>query len=85
MYRMISCGAAFLALSLVFCMSNGTALADDFNTCRNVPGDSAIAACSRVLRRNPTDATAYARRGDAHNLRGGYDHAIADYDRALAR
>jgi Flp pilus assembly protein TadD len=60
------------------------ALADDADTCRRATGDDSIAACSRLLARNPKDAGAYYSRGYAYEWRkSDHDHAIADFDQAI--
>jgi tetratricopeptide (TPR) repeat protein len=60
------------------------ALADDADTCRKASGDDSIAACSRLLARNPKDADAYYSRGYAYEWRKGeHDRAIADFDQAI--
>jgi tetratricopeptide (TPR) repeat protein len=60
------------------------ALADDADTCRKASGDDSIAACSRLLARNPKDAGAYYSRGYAYEWRkGDHDRAITDFDQAI--
>jgi tetratricopeptide (TPR) repeat protein len=63
-----------------------SAFADDTETCRNAngPNDDRIAACSRIIERNPNDAVAYYNRGDAYSGKvADVDRAIADLDRAI--
>jgi tetratricopeptide (TPR) repeat protein len=57
--------------------------AEDAGTCRNGSGNEAIAACSRTLKRNTKDASAYYNRGSAFSEKGEYDLAIADFDEAI--
>ena len=72
--------AALLTLSAAL----APALADDADTCRKASGDDSVAACSRVLARNPKDAGAYYSRGYAYEWRkGDHDRAITDFDQAL--
>jgi tetratricopeptide (TPR) repeat protein len=60
------------------------ALADDADTCRKASGDDSIAACSRLLARNPKDAAANYSRGYAYEWRkGDHDRAIANFDQAI--
>src|SRR5579871_4297268 len=61
------------------------ALADDADMCGRARGDDSIAACSRLLARNPRDAGAHYSRGYAYEWRkGDHDSAIADFDQAIA-
>jgi tetratricopeptide (TPR) repeat protein len=78
MYRLTLCAATFLA----FGIAAAPAAADDRDTCAGV-GDDAIAACSRLIGRNPKDAIAYTNRGNAHNYKGEHDRAIADFTEAI--
>jgi Flp pilus assembly protein TadD len=58
--------------------------ADDRSDC--VPGNDseiAIAACSRLVARDPTDATAYHHRGIATQAKGDLDRALADFNKAI--
>jgi tetratricopeptide (TPR) repeat protein len=59
------------------------AAAADAVACARGTGDDVIAACSRVLDRDPGNAAAYNSRGSAYAGRGDYDRAIADFDQAL--
>jgi DNA-binding helix-hairpin-helix protein with protein kinase domain/Tfp pilus assembly protein PilF len=59
------------------------AAADDLGECSKGSGDEAVAACRRVLMRNPEDAAAYYNRGAIYFNNGDYDRAIADYDQAI--
>src|SRR5215469_2846878 len=82
MYRGILCAAplAFIAAALTLAGCD----VDDSYACRNSSGDDAIAACSRVIARNPIDAVAYNNRGFSYaQQKGDYDRAIADYDQAI--
>jgi tetratricopeptide (TPR) repeat protein len=83
MYRALSWVAAAL---LTFGIATASASADD-SACNNALyrtlSDEAIAACSRLIARNPRNAVAYSNRGVAYNVRGDNDRAIADYDQAI--
>jgi tetratricopeptide (TPR) repeat protein len=57
--------------------------ADEGQACRGLNRDEAMAACSRLIARNPIDADAYNNRGLAHSARGEYDRGIIDFDRAI--
>jgi tetratricopeptide (TPR) repeat protein len=59
-----------------------SAAAGDRETCSEL-GDEAIAACGRLINRNPGDAVAYANRGSAYRGKHDYDRAIADLDQAI--
>jgi hypothetical protein len=80
MFRAVLCVAAAL---LTFGIATAPAVADDRATCDKAFGDDAIAACSRLLQRNPNNAIAYSNRGLAYNLKGDYDRAYSDYDQAV--
>jgi tetratricopeptide (TPR) repeat protein len=84
MFRFVLQAATFALLA--FATTLAPALADDAATCRNAgsPGDDRIAACSRIIERNPNDAVAYYNRGDAYSgAVATMDRAIADLDRAI--
>jgi tetratricopeptide (TPR) repeat protein len=91
MYRIIFCTAAAL---LTLSAATGSAAADDREVCHTpLGGGEAIAACSRLIERNPKDADAYRHRGGAYSVKGiidrgdqaraDYTQAIADYSRAI--
>jgi tetratricopeptide (TPR) repeat protein len=71
-----SCAAALLVLSA------GAAAADDAATCKNDYGAEAIAACTRLIERNPNDDAAYVNRADKGG-RDDIDRSIADYGEAI--
>src|SRR5262249_43041574 len=80
MYRVIlSTAAALMAFGIVA----APAMADDRDTCRIAIGDDAIAACNRLIQRNPNDAVAYANGGIAYENKGDHDRAISHYDQAV--
>jgi tetratricopeptide (TPR) repeat protein len=79
MYPVILCAAAALLVAATV----QPATADDRSACETGTGDEAIAACSRLLARNPKFAFAYINRGNAYNDEGDYDRAIADYEQAM--
>jgi tetratricopeptide (TPR) repeat protein len=76
---------AVTGLALICTLVPGMATADDRAMCSSGAGDDAIAACNRLINRNPKDANAYTSRGKAYYYKGDYDRAVADYDRAIAR
>src|SRR5215467_305007 len=80
MYRVLLCMAAAL---LAFDFASAPALADDNETCHKGTGEDSIAACSRLIQRNPRNAVAYNNRGIEYNHKGDYDRAIPDYDQAI--
>jgi tetratricopeptide (TPR) repeat protein len=81
MFRFILCAAAAL---LTLGMATLSAAADDRETCaEGFRRDESIAACSRLLKRNPKDVGIYKLRADHYWLKKDYDGAIADYDEAL--
>ena len=45
--------------------------------------NSTIAAYTEAIRKNPDDATAYFKRGDAYGANGEYDKAIADFTEVI--
>jgi tetratricopeptide (TPR) repeat protein len=55
----------------------------DRETCARPELWEAIAACSRLINQNPSDAVSYHNRGTAYYLDHDYDHAIADYSQAI--
>jgi lipoprotein NlpI len=58
--------------------------ADDSETCRDAQkGDEAVAACGRLIARNPKDAAAYNSRGHVYNGKSDYDRAVADFNEAI--
>ncbi len=66
--------------------------ADDAEDCLKGSGDTAIRACSRIIKSGrafgkPISkedlAITYSNRGIAYNNMGNYDRAIADYDTAI--
>jgi tetratricopeptide (TPR) repeat protein len=71
------------AVVLTFGVAAISAAADDRETCGRWQDEEAIAACSRLINRNPADALAYGSRGEAYRLKGDYDRAIADLDQAI--
>ena len=65
----------------------GVAFADDNKTCYEASGDTAIAACSRVI--DSSNSTkdnlldAYTNRGQAYYIKKDYARAIADFGMAI--
>src|SRR5262249_57946024 len=80
MHRVILCAA--IALSIAGNVAAQTPPADA-DACRNATGDDAIAACSRLIGRNPRNAVAWHNRGIAYRRRGEDDRAVADYGQAI--
>jgi tetratricopeptide (TPR) repeat protein len=76
--------ASFLAAVLY--LSPGMA-ADDYDTCRVDPGESAIAACTRVINATTSSrenlVNAYTNRGQLQYAQKAYDRAVADFTIAL--
>jgi tetratricopeptide (TPR) repeat protein len=80
MYRFILCIAA-LSITAVAAVP---AAADDRDTCGDwMNGAEAVAACDRLIKRNPRDADAYFKRGTYYAV-GEDGVAGNDYDRAIA-
>ena len=46
--------------------------------------DQAILFFTAKIKKTPKDATLYAKRGKAYAENGNYEHALPDYDKALA-
>lgn len=81
MYRRVSFGAAVLLL-----VTLQSAAADDRIVCEEpYKRAEAVAACDRLLARNPEDAKAYYHRGNAYYFRNDYKRAIADFNQAIRR
>jgi Flp pilus assembly protein TadD len=76
----------FAAALLAFGVAPLCVAADDSEICRDTQkGDEAVAACGRLIARNPKDVAAYNSRGHVYNAKGDYDRAIADFDQAIQR
>ena len=77
------CWFLFLALPL---LAQGPS-SDDAQNCKDLSGDQAIAACTRVIRSgqlSPIDlAIVYDKRGNEWHGKREYNKAIVDYDEAL--
>jgi tetratricopeptide (TPR) repeat protein len=71
------------AALLTFGMVTITAAADDRSVCGMGTGDDSIAACTRLILRNPRDTVAYNNRCWTYNNKGDHDRALADCDRAI--
>src|SRR4051794_12554823 len=83
------------AVAVILAAQPATATADDADTCTKalsrdmaITADVAIAACTRLItsgRYNGPDlAITYTIRGTAWRVKGDFNLAIADYDRAIA-
>jgi tetratricopeptide (TPR) repeat protein len=57
--------------------------ADDRETCGRRQNEEGVAACGRLIKRNPSDGEAYLMRGHHYSRKGDYDHAIADYSHVI--
>jgi tetratricopeptide (TPR) repeat protein len=65
-------------------LASGSALADEVGDCyRQKDPEVRIKGCSEIIRRDPTDATAYQNRAVAYELIGDIDRAIADYTKTI--
>jgi tetratricopeptide (TPR) repeat protein len=64
-----------------------SAVADDDDTCTATwypNADEGIAACSRLISRNPKDAASYHHRAEIYRFpKGDYDRAISDFSQAI--
>ena len=60
-------------------------LADEQTECDSEKGspDGIIIACSKVIKADSRAAWAYFKRGNAYQVRGELDRAIADYGEAI--
>jgi tetratricopeptide (TPR) repeat protein len=76
-----------LALAAASLLLGSAAFADDNQVCYQASGDTAIAACSRVIdaasstKNNLIDA--YTNRGQEYYIKKDYTQAIADFDMAI--
>src|SRR5229473_1783812 len=75
---------AAIAVIVVLASATG-ALADVQTECDSENGspDRAIIACSQVIKADPRAAWAYFKRGNAYQVKGELDRAIADYGEAI--
>jgi tetratricopeptide (TPR) repeat protein len=80
MFRVVSSIAAAL---LTFAIATVSAAADDRDTCKQWRSSDAVAACTRLIKKNPNEVEYYEDRGNAHQGAGNYDRAIADYSQAI--
>jgi hypothetical protein len=69
MHRMTLCAAAALLVTTAI----QPAAADDFSACGAGIDDEAIAACTRMLARDPNRALVYFMRANVYSLRREYD------------
>src|SRR6516165_2019523 len=76
--------AVLRAAAVLMALGAGLALAADVDTCRKAIGDDSIAACGRLVAKNPKDADAFTNLGVAYERKGDHDRAIANFDRAIA-
>jgi tetratricopeptide (TPR) repeat protein len=80
MLRIVLCLAAAL---LTFGIVPLSAAAGDRETCADWQSEQAVAACSRLLNQNPSDAIFHNNRGTAYWGKHDYDRAVLDYDQAI--
>ena len=67
-----------------FVLLTTAALADSKSDCLDSKDhELRIKGCSAIILRNPNDVIAYHNRGDAYGQKGDFDHAIADYTKAI--
>ena len=73
------------ATSLALALMISGASADDRTVCRRNSDNNraAIAACTRLIEKNPNDAAAYKHRGIALVVEGAYDRAIVDLTKVI--
>jgi TonB family protein len=62
-----------------------SALTQVANSCGKATDDATIAACSRLIDRDPKNVRALVIRGKAYKSKGDLDRAITDLNRAIAR
>ena len=73
-----------LAASVIVGVLSASARADDNRDCIDSKDhDLRIKGCSALLQRNPRDPIAYYYRGIAYGLKGDFDRAISDYNKAI--
>jgi tetratricopeptide (TPR) repeat protein len=60
-----------------------SAVADDQQDCMRVSGELSVAACSRILERNPEEGWALLNRGISYSRLGDYDRALADLNAVM--
>ena len=73
-----------LAACLMFAALSAPAIADDKRDCLDSHNrDLSIKGCSEVIRHDANDPVAYFLRGTAYRLNGDWDHALADYSKAI--
>jgi len=67
-----------------FVVLTTAALADSKSDCLDSRDhELRIKGCSAIILRNPKDVIAYHNRGEAYGLKGDFDRAIADYNKAI--
>jgi len=73
-----------LVTLIVGFLPSASAFADESGDCyRAADPEVRIKACSKIIQRDPTDATAHQNRAGAYELVGDIDRAIADYTRTI--
>jgi S1-C subfamily serine protease len=76
---MLRIGALLAALAI----NIPSALAEASRDCASDNHELAIRACTRMIKENPRNATAYYNRGISYRQTGKLDLALADYTRAI--
>lgn len=78
---------SFSAAIAVVVRLAGPAAADDFADCVGKSPDRSIRGCSNLLKQEWRSSeflgAVYLKRGGSYSRNGQYDHAIADYDKAV--
>jgi tetratricopeptide (TPR) repeat protein len=60
-----------------------SASADDRGACKTASGDVAIAACTRQVQKDPSDAVSWYNRGIEYENNSDHDRAFADFSQAI--
>ena len=73
-----------LLTSVVIVLAAAPILANDEQDCfQSQEPQLRIKGCSKIIQRDPNDATAYHNRAAAYGLAGDIDNAIADYTKVI--
>jgi tetratricopeptide (TPR) repeat protein len=77
-------GRHLLSTVVAIIAASAPALANDEQDCfQGREHRLRIAACSKIIQRNPNDAAVYHNRGVAYGLAGDIESAIADYTKVI--
>jgi hypothetical protein len=74
---------AVIVATVIAILLPSTVLADEKQDCEKGSVEVRIAACSNVLRSDPSNFYALANRGTAYNATGEYGRALADLKEAF--